>query len=109
MFICYLFTSFVYLLFPYTSPDFLKLVFVRCLLGITMTGPLGNPLINDYVVKKYRGKAIALNGIGFICGEIFAMLLNFATLKETPFVSFSIASAIILFFAFFLFLNIKDP
>lgn len=74
-----------------------------------MTGPLGHPLINDYVVRKYRGKAIALNGIGFIVGEIGAMLLNFATIKETPYVSFSLASAIIFLIAIFLFINIKDP
>jgi hypothetical protein len=74
-----------------------------------MTGPLGHPLINDYVVKKYRGKAIALNGIGFICGEIGAMLLNFLTLDKSPYVSFTIASLIILFFAIFLLLNIKEP
>ena len=74
-----------------------------------MTGPLGHPLINDYIVKKYRGKAIALNGIGFIIGELGAMLLNFATLNETPYVTFNVASAIILFFSIFLFINVKDP
>jgi len=74
-----------------------------------MTGPLGHPLINDYIVKKYRAKAIALTGIGFICGEIGAMLLNFVTLNKTPYVSFTIASLIIIFFAFFLLFYIKDP
>ena len=50
----------------------------RLAIAITFAAPIANPLINDYVVKSYRGRAIALNGIGLIVGELFAMgvLLN---------------------------------
>lgn len=44
-----------------------------------MAAPTSHPLINDYVRKSSRGKAVALNGCGVVIGELFTMgiLLNF--------------------------------
>ena len=60
-----------------------------------MAGPISNPLINDYVHRKYWGKAVALNGIGIILGEVGAMLLNFATTNVSYYTAFYITSLII--------------
>ena len=49
----FLLTAFVYIVFPYTAPNYLLLVIVRCIIGVTMAGPISNPLINDYVHRKY--------------------------------------------------------
>ena len=53
----YFLTGFVYIWFPYSSPDYFQLVIARCLIAITFAAPIANPLINDYVVKAYRGRA----------------------------------------------------
>ena len=44
-----------------------------------MSAPTSHPLINDYVRKDSRGRAVALNGCGVVIGELFTMgiLLNF--------------------------------
>ena len=84
----YLLTAFVYIVFPYTAPNYLFLIIVRCIIGVTMAGPISNPLINDYVHRKYWGKAVALNGIGIIVGEVGAMLLNFATTNVSYYAAF---------------------
>ena len=87
IFISFFLTSFVYVLFPYTgskSNNFSFLFIVRCIVAIVMAAPISHPLINDYVCRSYRGKAIALNGIGYILGELGAMGLNFATINQKP-------------------------
>jgi len=60
----YLLTAVVFFFIPYTSPSFAMLALMRCLIGVSMAAPLAHPLINDYVRKGSRGKAIALNGLG---------------------------------------------
>ena len=44
-----------------------------------MAAPIAHPLIPDYVVKKHRGKAVALSGCGVVIGEVFSkgVLFNF--------------------------------
>ena len=43
---------------PHTLPSIFHLCMARVLLGIGMQIQLGNPLINDYVHKSTRGKAV---------------------------------------------------
>jgi MFS family permease len=112
IFISFFLTTFVYVLFPYTGSktnNFALLFVVRCLVAIVMAAPISHPLINDYVCRSYRGKAIALNGIGYILGELGAMGLNFATINQKPEVQFIIASIVIGLFSIFFFFAIKDP
>jgi hypothetical protein len=38
---------------------------------------MAHPLIPDYVVRKSRGKAVALTGVGLVLGEVFSMGILF--------------------------------
>lgn len=75
-----------------------------------MAAPTSHPLINDYVRKSSRGKAVALNGCGVVIGELFTMgiLLNF-TKDLSYYYSFLISFILIMLFAVFLFFNVIDP
>jgi MFS family permease len=109
LFFSYLLTAFVYFLFPYSAPNFYMLVFLRCMIGVTMAAPISHPLIADYVKRKSRGKAIALAGVGIVTGEVFSMGVLFNLTKSMDyFDAFAIASSLILGFAFFFLLAIKD-
>ena len=66
-------TAICYIILPHTKPHFWLLAVVRCAIGVAMAGPISHPLINDYVSKNSRGKAIALNGLGQVFGEVTAM------------------------------------
>ena len=43
---------------PYTLPSIYNLCLARMILGFAIQIQLGNPLINDYVYKNTRGKAV---------------------------------------------------
>lgn len=103
-------TALCYLILPRTKPHFWLLAAVRCAIGVTMAGPISHPLINDYVRKNSRGKAIALNGLGQVFGEVMAMgvLLNLS--KEMKYEeAFAMTASIIFVFAVFFFIFIKNP
>ena len=99
---------FVYL--PYTAPDINKLIAARCAIGVTMSAPLANPLVPDYVKRSSRGRAVALNGIGFVIGEVFAMGVLFNLTKSMNYKdAFAITAGVIMVFSFFFLIAIKDP
>lgn len=77
LFISFFLTSIVFYALPYTAPNYNYLIVARCLIGVTMSAPLSHPLIADYIHKRSRGKAIALSGMGFVFGEVFAMGILF--------------------------------
>lgn len=81
MLFSYVTTGLVYVWFPNTAPSYFWLIVARCSIAMTFSAPVMSPFINDYVVKKYRARAIALNGLGIILGELFAMgvLLNWTS------------------------------
>ena len=110
LFLSYVLTAFIFLGTPCTSPNYWMLAIARCLVGVTMAAPTSHPLINDYVRKNSRGKAVALNGCGVVIGELFTMgiLLNY-TKEMTYYQSFLISFILIMIFAFFLFFNVIDP
>jgi MFS family permease len=95
LFFSYVLTAFIFLGTPYTSPNYYVLAIARCLIGVTMAAPTSHPLINDYVRKSSRGKAVALNGCGVVIGELFTMgiLLNFT--KEMTYFAFATPAAIV--------------
>ena len=43
---------------------------------------MSNPLINDYIKKDSRGKAVAVMGIGVLAGECFSVIVLFGLTKK---------------------------
>lgn len=110
LFFSYVLTALIFLGTPYTSPNYWMLAIARCLVGVTMSAPTSHPLINDYVRRSSRGRAVALNGVGVVIGELFTMgiLLNL-TKSMSYYASFFICFLMILVFAFYLLFNVVDP
>lgn len=74
-----------------------------------MSAPMSHPLIADYVVKSSRGKAIALNGVGFVLGEILSMGVLFNLTKSLSFYNaFAVASILIFGFSIWFLISVKD-
>ena len=95
---------------PHTKPNFWLLAVMRCLIGVTMAGPIAHPLINDYVRKDSRGKAIAINGLGGVCGEVMAMGVLLRLSKSMSYEeAFALTGTIIIIFSAYFFLFIKNP
>jgi len=66
--------------------------------------------VADYVVKKTRGKAVALTGIGLVGGEVTAMGVLFQFTKDLSFErAFAITSVVVFGWSIFTFLAIRDP
>ena len=75
-----------------------------------MAAPIAHPLIPDYVVRKCRGKAVALSGCGVVLGEVFAMGVLFNFTKSLSFKdAFLISGIFILSLSIILLFIIKDP
>ena len=96
--------------FPRTAPSIPLLVLVRSILQALNGICLSHPLINDYVKKESRGKAIAMAGFGVMTGEAFGMAVLFEYSKDMePKRAFFETSLIILAMTVpFLFI-VKDP
>lgn len=110
IFASFLTTAGLFLYMPYTAPNLNHLIAVRCAIGITMSAPLANPLVPDYVKRSSRGRAIALNGIGFVIGEVFSMGVLFNLTKQMNYNdAFMIAASLILAFSIFFLFSVKDP
>ena len=75
-----------------------------------MSAPIAHPLVADYVVKKSRGKAVALTGIGIVGGEVMAMGVLFNYTKHMSFKdAFSVAALVTLGWSIFIFIAVQDP
>ena len=95
---------------PYTKPYFWFLALMRCVIGVTMAGPISHPLINDYVRKNSRGKAIAFNGLGTVFGEVFAMGILLKLSKTMTYESaFTLTGSIIIAWGIYFSIFIKNP
>lgn len=106
----YFLTGIIYVIIPYTKPHFWFLAVMRCLIGVTMSAPIANPLINDYIRKDSRGKAIAINGLGGVCGEVMAMGVLLRLSKNMSYEkAFSITGIIIILFSAYFSIFIKNP
>ena len=88
----YLCTAVITIFLPHTAPDLTMHLWLRCLFAMAMAPGTSYPLVNDYIIKKDRGKAIALSGIGIVFGELFAMGV---LLKMTEGMSYNISFAVI--------------
>lgn len=106
----YVLTSGVYFLIPYSSPNYLFLMTLRCLIAVTMAAPIGHPLIADYVKSSDRGKAVALAGVGIVFGEVFAMGILFNFTKNLSYYdAFAVTAFLIFGFSMFFMYSIKEP
>ena len=63
---------------PYVSPSLTSLIGIRLFIAITFCALSSQPLINDYVAKETRGRAIAIQNMGIIIGDLltFVVVLN---------------------------------
>lgn len=80
--VSYVLTAIFYYLIPYSAPNYNTLLFLRCLIAITMSAPLSHPLVADYVKRASRGTAVALAGVGIVLGEVFSMGILFNLTKS---------------------------
>lgn len=75
-----------------------------------MAGPISHPLINDYVCKNSRGKAIAVNGLGTVFGEVIAMGVLLKLSKTMTYeAAFALTGSIIVAWGFYYSVFIKNP
>ena len=110
IFVSFFLTAIVFFLIPYTAPNYTLLIVARCAIGVTMSAPLSNPLIPDYIKRSSRGKAVALNGIGFVFGEVMSMGVLFNLTKTMSYFSaFAITAGLILSFSIYFLLAVRDP
>ena len=110
LFLSYFSTSLLFFVIPYAPPSFALLVICRCLIGVTMSAPLANPLIPDYIIKSSRARAIALCGVGAVLGEVFSMGVLFNLTKSMTFQNaFLVAGFFVMFCSFIILALIKDP
>lgn len=69
-----------------------------------------NPLINDYIKKESRGKAVALMGFGTLSGECFSVIVLFGLTKSMDlYKGFTITSLILLLLGLPLICFITEP
>ena len=110
IFTSFFLTSIIFFAIPYTAPDYGWLMVARCAIGVTMAAPLSNPLIADYIKRASRGKAVALNGIGFVFGEVISMGVLFNLTKNMSYYSaFAITSLLIFAFSIYFLVTVRDP
>lgn len=110
LFLSYGSTAVVFAALPYAAPHYGLLVAARCAIGVTMAAPIAHPLIADFVHKKSRGKAIALQGLGLVAGEVTAMGVLFNATKSMGFRdAFATAAVCIGCWSIFTFMAIRDP
>lgn len=83
----------------------------RVLIGICQTQLMGNPLIMDYIKKDSRGKAAALQSLGLLFGEAFAIAVLFGISKRASFTqaeSFAISALIVVCLGCLLYCAVRD-
>ena len=67
---------------PQTAPSIALLTLVRAFLQICGATLGSHPLIMDYVKQESRGKAAAVQNLGNLIGETFAMSVLFGYSKK---------------------------
>jgi len=82
---------------PWTAPSIFLLGLVRIFLGIATQPMVVQPLVNDYVKKGSRGKAVSFNSLAIVVAEVLALGVLFHHTKEMDFrIAFFITALIIL-------------
>ena len=97
-------------LIPYTAPSLVYFTILRAfmLMGMSVLGC--HPLVNDYVTKSTRGRALALQSSGVFIGDIltFVIMLN-ATRHLSPYGRFQVFAFTIFLISLLFFFSVKEP
>eukprot|EP00351_Strombidinopsis_sp_SopsisLIS2011_P000470 CAMPEP_0116872530 /NCGR_PEP_ID=MMETSP0463-20121206/3302_1 /TAXON_ID=181622 /ORGANISM="Strombidinopsis sp, Strain SopsisLIS2011" /LENGTH=120 /DNA_ID=CAMNT_0004512887 /DNA_START=422 /DNA_END=784 /DNA_ORIENTATION=+ len=95
---------------PYCAPNVEALGVVRLLMTIGLMTLSCHPLVADYVKKNSRGKATALQALGTVSGEMFAIvvLINI-TVTMTSVQAFTFTGSVILAICLLTLLLISEP
>ena len=104
--------SFFLLLCPHTAPSLFWLTFVRAAIQMALATIGSHPLIMDYVKKESRGKAAALQNLGNLLGETFAMSVLFSISKQegvSQNEAFTIASVIVGVLSLVILFIVRNP
>ena len=79
--------------FPRTAPSIALLTVLRTLMQMFGVSIMSHPLINDYIKKESRGKAVAITAVGTLGGEAFSVIVLFGITKRMELaMGFSIVS-----------------
>ena len=71
---------------------------------------MSNPLINDYIKKDSRGKAVAFTSVGTLAGEAFSVVGLFGITKRMNVVNaFAFVSVILIVLALPLIYFVTEP
>ena len=97
-------------LIPRTAPSIELFIIVRAILQMVGVSLLGHPLVNDYVKKDSRGKAVAILGFGTLAGEAFAVVVLFGLTKRMELTqAFTVTSFILLVMSLFAIYCVTEP
>ena len=100
------------LVVPYSAPSIIFLSALRTIFGLGIAQIGAHPLIMDSIKKESRGKASALNALGALLGEAFAMVVLFGYSKRdgvTQEEAFRFAAIFLLALAIITHFVIKEP
>ena len=100
------------LVVPYSAPSIIFLSALRTIFGLGIAQIGAHPLIMDSIKKESRGKASALNGLGALLGEAFAMVVLFGYSKRdgvTQEEAFRFAAIFLLALAIITLFVVKEP
>ena len=76
LFFLFFIGSLAVFLVPLASPEVVPWVYLlRSLYAIFYAGVISHPLINDFVMRDSRGKAIALQNLGYVMGELINIVV----------------------------------
>ena len=97
-------------LIPRTAPSIELFTVVRAFTQMLGVSLLSHPLVNDYVKKESRGKAVAIIGFGTLAGEAFAIVVLFGFTKRMEITqAFNITSFILLVMSLFALYCVTEP
>ena len=100
------------LVVPYSAPSIIFLSALRTIFGLGIAQIGAHPLIMDSIKKESRGKASALNALGALLGEAFAMVVLFGYSKRdgvTQEEAFRFAAIFLLALAIITLFVVKEP
>lgn len=110
LFISFMCAAIILSAIPWTAPNVLPWLLVcRMLIQITFCAPAASPLPADYIHKESLGIGSAMQGIGFILGEVISMGVLFRiTDIVKPEWGFGIVSILVIIIAFSLLFMITE-
>lgn len=104
--------AFFLFLSPHTSPSIMWLTFCRASIQISLATIGSHPLIMDYIKQESRGKAAAIQNMGNLIGETFAMSVLFGYSKRedvSQTKAFCVAAIIIGVLSLFILCLVRNP